>query len=82
MFFYNLPEAAIVGIAGYAFKHDCCGTIRQRTVNNITVTGDPADVCRTPVHIVFPVLKYIFKGKRRVYHIPGGGMYHSFGRSG
>src|SRR5678815_4052567 len=34
------------------FVHDGSRTIRERTVNDVTMTGDPTDVGRTPVDVI------------------------------
>ena len=35
----------------------------QRTIDNIRVSGDPTDICCTPVNIVISNIKYYFMRK-------------------
>src|SRR5690606_5137838 len=80
--FYNVPEASKIGIMGYAFKKNTGSTVAQRTVDNITVTGNPANISGTPINIGFAILKYILKGIGGIYHIACRGMHHDFRLSG
>ena len=47
------PEAVLVGLVGRSLVHDPGGVVRERAVDDVGVAGDPADVCGTPVHVVF-----------------------------
>ena len=82
MLFHDLPEASVMRMIGNAFEHHRCGTVEQRSVNNITMTGDPADIGGAPVDIIFVVLEYIFEGESGVDHITRIGVDHSLGHPG
>ena len=82
MFLDDFPETVRFRISRNAFKNYRCCTVRQGTVKDIGVSCNPADICGTPVNIVFPVIEYIFESISRVDHITRGGMHHSFRFSG
>jgi len=48
IFFDDSPESAKVRIVWNAFEKNAGVAIAQRAVNDITVTGDPADVGGAP----------------------------------
>src|SRR3989339_924044 len=78
VFFYGFPEPVWLGISRDAFKHNFSGTGRQRSVDDITMPGDPADVGRAPEDIVVMAIKDILKGEVGVNCITAGGMEHAF----
>ena len=49
--FDHLPEAAFVRPVRTAFVHDSRRPVRQRSVNDVAVPGDPANVGGTPVRV-------------------------------
>ena len=46
------PEAILLGEVGRALVHHAGRAVRQRTVDDVAVPGDPADVGRAPVDVV------------------------------
>jgi hypothetical protein len=60
VFLNNLPETAVGRIIGNAFEHDGCCAVAQRTVKNVGVTGDPAEVGGAPVNIAIMIIENIF----------------------
>ena len=58
----DFPEAIRLRPVWRAFVHECGGAIRQRPVNDITVTGDPPDVGRAPKNIFVPDVEDILHG--------------------
>src|SRR6202044_1148236 len=48
----NFPEAIAAREIGSAFVHDDAGAVRERAINDVTVAGDPADVCGAPINIL------------------------------
>jgi hypothetical protein len=46
------------------------------------MAGYPTHIGRTPINIIFLVLKYIGKGISRVHHIAPVGMHYAFGLTG
>ena len=51
IFFDDFPKSIRLGPVGCAFVHHGRCTIRERTINNVTVTGDPAHISRAPKNI-------------------------------
>ncbi len=56
------PKTARVGISGDALKHDGCGAVRQRSIDDIGVTSDPANIRRTPVNVARAIIENILVG--------------------
>src|SRR5690606_8342642 len=79
MFFHYLPKPSKIGVGRHSFEHYRGSTIGKGAINNIGMAGNPADICRAPIHIVLPVLKDVLKGIGDVDHISGRSMYHPFG---
>ncbi|MNS56604.1 hypothetical protein D3C72_894660 [compost metagenome] len=66
----------------YAFEHQRGRAAGQRAVQQIAVTGDPADVGGTPVNVALVIVKNVFKGRCRVNQISAGGVQHAFWLAG
>ncbi|MDR9117426.1 hypothetical protein FEP32_03323 [Burkholderia multivorans] len=47
----HLPEAARIGIRRHAFEHDLRAAARERSVRDVGMARDPADVGRAPEHV-------------------------------
>ena len=77
--FADLPEAGRRRIRGHALKHDRGGPVEQRAVDDIAVSGDPADVGGAPVDVVGLVLEYIGEAVARIHHIASTSMDHPLG---
>ena len=56
---------------------DAGGPVGQRAVGDVGVSGDPADVCRAPVHVVGLVVEHQFEGGGGVEHVAADGMEDS-----
>jgi hypothetical protein len=52
-FLHDLPEPVGVGIGRNALKHERSSPKGQWAIDDITVTRDPADVCRAKENILF-----------------------------
>ena len=61
-----------------AFIHERCRAVRERTVNDITVSRDPADVGRAPKNIVVAKIENIFGRRINSDQIAAGRMQNSF----
>lgn len=59
-----------------------CGGVGQRSVNNVGVSGDPADVGGAPVNFARVVVEDVFKSRRRVHEVPGCRVLHALGLAG
>ena len=60
----RLPEAAEVGIVGDAVEHDALRSHHQRSVNDVAMPGDPADVGSAPEDVVGPIVEDPVEGRR------------------
>ena len=80
--FANLPKPGWIGVSRNAFKHDAGGAGQQGAVNNIGVSGHPANIGGTPENIACFVLKNGFKGIAGVNHVAAAGVYYAFGFAG
>src|SRR5215813_1704978 len=77
VFRYYFPETAEVGIVGNTLEHDTGGPVGQRTVNDVTVTSHPADVCRAPVNVTRSVVEDVLVRHGHVDQITASGMQYS-----
>src|SRR6266568_3679443 len=82
IFFDDFPETIGLGPIGSAFVHDGRRTIRQRTVNDITVTGHPADVGGAPKNVFITNVEDILHGRVNADEITASGVQNSFRLSG
>src|SRR3990167_5496069 len=55
----HLPEAGGVGIGGDALEHQGYGAVGQRPVDDVTVSGPPADVGGAPEYFAVLVVEHI-----------------------
>ena len=78
----DLPKPTAVGPGGDALKHERCRAVRERAVDDIGVTGDPAHIGRTPVDIAIAIIKNVLVGHRREGEIAAARMQHAFGLAG
>ncbi len=78
----DLPEARGIGIIWHAFKHQRDRPIGQRAIDDIAVTGDPADIRCAPIDIAFMIVEDIFMGHGGIDHIAAGRVQHAFGLAG
>ena len=82
MFLDNLPESSEVGIVGHAFKHDGNRAVCQRSVDNIGVPGNPADIRSAPVNIAFVVVENLLVRVSGVNEVAAGGVQNALRFSG
>ena len=83
--FNHVPVAACIWIGRDRFEHDRGRAVGQRTVDDIAVAGDPADIGDTGKDVILPVVEDIAVGHHGVEQIAGAGVGDSFrlaGRSG
>ena len=78
----DLPKPAGVRIGGHALEHQRGGPVGQRAVDDIAVTGDPTDVRRAPVHIIFVDVKDDLMRQTDMQEITAGGMDDALGLAG
>src|SRR5262245_23354017 len=68
----DFPEAVLARMVGRALVHQRGGAIAERTVDDVAVARDPADVGGTPVGIVLLDVEYPFVRQGRAEEITGG----------
>ena len=73
----GLPEAARVRIVGHAFEHHRRRAVGERSVDDIAVTRDPADVGGAPEHVVFAHVEDEFVRHRGVDQIAAARVQHA-----
>ncbi len=74
----DVPEAADIGIGGYAFEHQCRRAIGQRAVDDIGVSCYPADISGTPIDVAILIIEYMFMRHCRIQDVSAAGMQHTF----
>src|SRR5262245_59399031 len=77
--FDNSPEAVRLRPIRRAFIHDDSRSGRERAIDDITVAGDPADICRAPVDVALAQIENIFRGRIYSDEISSGGVKDPFG---
>ena len=78
MLVHHIPEAADRGIGRNAFEHQRGRAIGQRAIDDIAVTGDPADIGRAPIDITLVIIEHILMRHRGIDQIAAGGVDHAF----
>src|SRR5580704_11450798 len=78
----NFPEAIAAREIRSAFVHDDAGGVGEWTVNDVTVAGDPADVCGTPIHVVVAQIENQSGAPHALQQVAGGSVQNAFGLAG
>src|SRR5207247_1281501 len=74
---YDLPEATPVGVIRRALVHHAGGAEGKRAVDDVAVSGDPADIGRAPVHVVVAQIEDVLAGDVRADQVAGRGVEHA-----
>ena len=82
VFLDDIPEATEVGMIGGTFIHDLSHAIGERSVGDVGMAGDPADISGAPVDIVILHVENVFAGGVSAGEITAGGVEDSLGFSG
>src|SRR6266436_6761999 len=77
IFFDDFPKPIGLRPVWCAFVHDHRGPIRQRTINDIAVTGDPAHVGRAPKDVFIANIEDVFHGGVNTDEITTSGVQNS-----
>src|SRR6266513_5403506 len=77
IFFDDFPEAIRLRPVRYALVHNGGRAIRQRTINNITVSGYPADVGGAPKNVFVTNVEHVFHGRVNADEITARRMQNS-----
>jgi hypothetical protein len=70
----HAPQAVGLWKIRSAFVHEGRGAVLQGSINDIAMTGDPADVGGAPVHVLFLEVKDQFRRDVSTHGIPAGGV--------
>src|SRR5690606_28562997 len=80
---HDLPVAALVRGVGGALVDDLGGAVGQRTVDDVAVPGDPADVGGAPVDVLARlVVEHHVVGVGGLGEVAAGGVQDALGLSG
>src|SRR6185437_13384596 len=79
---HYIPKPSRIGIGGNAFEHQRSRAGAQRTIDDIAMSRDPADVRGTEIDLAGFILKYIDETVVGEDHIAPAGVYDPFGFAG
>ena len=82
MFGNHLPESIARGEGWHSFKHQGAGADSERAIDNIGVTGHPADVSGTPVGFTLAIVKHILHRHGRLKQVAARRMQYALGFTG
>ena len=77
----DLPEPAYRRIVGNALEHEGRRAVGQRPIEDVAVTGHPADVGRAPIDVAIVIVEDILMGHRDVDEIASGGVQNALRRA-
>ena len=80
--FDDFPEPIWLGPIRCALVHDNSCAIRERTIDDVAMTGHPTDIGRAPKDILIAKIEDIFGGGINAHQITTGGVQNSFRFSG
>ena len=75
----DLPKAGRRRPGRDALKHDGRGAVEHRSVDDVAVAGDPADVRGAPIHVARLVLEDVGEAVARIDHVAPAGVDHALG---
>ena len=78
----HVPETSVVRIGRNALEHDRRSANGQRAIDDVGVSGNPADVGRAPPNVAILVVKDILKGRGRINHVAAGRVQYALGLTG
>src|SRR5262249_47324774 len=78
----DLPEAGWVRVVRDPREEEGCGAVGERAIDDVAVSGYPADIGGAPVDLAVTVIEDVLMGHRGVDEIPAGGVKDAFGLSG
>src|SRR5271156_4034445 len=79
---YNFPEAVLARKIGRAFVHHDGCAVRERAVNDVTVSGDPADVGGAPIKVFIAQIENEPGAPHALQQVTGGSVQDALGFSG
>ena len=78
----DLPESRHRRIIRHAFEHQRGGAVGERSIDDVAVAGDPADVGGAPINVAVVIVEDVLMRHRRVDQIAGGGVQHALRLAG
>ena len=78
----DFPEPRVARIIRHAFEHQRGRAVRERSVDDVAVAGDPADVGGAPVDVAVVIVEHVLVRHRGVDQIAAGGVQHALRFSG
>src|SRR5450759_740813 len=78
----DLPEAVRLRVGGQTLEEDAGGAAGQRTVHDVTVAGDPADVGGAEVDVVVVQVEHVLERVVHVQQVAAGAVEHALGPPG
>ena len=82
VFLDNVPEPSEVGVIRSAFIHDLGHSVGERTVGDVGMPGDPADVGSAPIDVVILHIENVFAGGVSAGEVSAGSVENTLGLSG
>ena len=73
----NIADPLIVRVVGHPFEHHAGGAVGQRTVDQISMPGNPAHIGGAPVHLPRVVIEGQLVGQRGIDHVAAGGVQYT-----
>ena len=78
----HLPAARRIGVGWHPFKQQGSRAVAQRTVNDVGVAGNPADVCSAPVDLTWVIVEYVVMSHGGHQQVTARGVQHALGLAG
>src|SRR5580704_18226125 len=76
------PEAAEIGHVWGPFVHQGGGAVGEGAVDDVAVSGDPANVGGAPVDVFIVNVEDVFAGDVGADHVAAGGVNDALGLAG
>ena len=81
VFVTHLPKSRCIWIIWHTLKHQCDGSVGQRTIYDIGVPCYPTHVRGAPIYIARVIIEDVFVCDRSINHVSTRGMQYPFGFS-
>ena len=76
MLLAHRPEPVVIGVIRHPFEHQRGRPVQERTVNDIAVPGDPADIGGAPIDLARPVIEDVAESRLGPDGITAGRVQH------
>lgn len=78
----NVPVAREIGVGGGTLKDDGGDTEQQRSVDDVRVASDPADIATAKVTVAVMNVKDVLASNGTAEEVTGGGVHDALGLAG